>query len=78
MIAPDLLADIGAVLYGLQWKSDLARVLGVTDSTVRRWASGRKSMPRARWEQLLEVMMARSEMLAELCELVQRELETNA
>lgn len=32
------IAIIGAALYGPRWQSDLARALGVTDRTMRRWA----------------------------------------
>lgn len=35
-----LLAEVGEALYGPRWQSALARELGVTDRTVRRWASG--------------------------------------
>jgi hypothetical protein len=34
----ELLARIGAALYGEQWQSDLARALGVNARTMRRWA----------------------------------------
>jgi hypothetical protein len=32
--------DIGSLLYGPHWQSHLARVLGVSDRTIRRWSSG--------------------------------------
>lgn len=35
-----LLAQIGNALYGPRWQSELARALGVSDRTVRRWAAG--------------------------------------
>ena len=35
-----LLQRCGEALYGPRWQSDLARDLGVSDRTVRRWAAG--------------------------------------
>lgn len=35
-----VLAEIGRALYGSRWQSDMARDLGVSDRTVRRWAAG--------------------------------------
>jgi hypothetical protein len=32
--------DIGLSLYGHQWQSELARKLGVSSRTVRRWSAG--------------------------------------
>ena len=34
----DLLRAAGQVLYGERWQSPLARDLGVSDRTMRRWA----------------------------------------
>lgn len=42
---PDLFARIGAALYGQRWQSELARELGVSDRTVRRWVSGAFPIP---------------------------------
>ena len=33
------LSRIGDALYGPRWQSDLARALGVSDRTMRRWAA---------------------------------------
>ena len=35
-----MIAHIGSALYGPRWQSELARVLGVSDRTMRRWAAG--------------------------------------
>jgi predicted transcriptional regulator len=35
-----LLADTGRALYGERWQSEIARALGVSDRTVRRWVAG--------------------------------------
>lgn len=49
----------GEVLYGNQWQTPLAEALGVTDRTMRRWASGRASAPKSVKADLLRVASAR-------------------
>lgn len=44
-MSPDTLARIGVALYGAQWQSALARDLGVSDRSMRRWASGAFPVP---------------------------------
>jgi hypothetical protein len=39
------LIAVGETLHGSQWKRPLARDLGVTESTVRGWTSGRRAPP---------------------------------
>ena len=39
------LADIGQLLYGNLWKTELARHLGVSRQTVIRWAGGTRQVP---------------------------------
>jgi len=41
----DLFCRVGAALYGPRWQSELARDLGVSDRTVRRWAAGEQPIP---------------------------------
>ena len=36
----DDLRQVGELLYGPRWQSDLARDLGVAGRTVRRWVAG--------------------------------------
>jgi len=40
-----LLIQCGQALYGQQWQSALARDLGVSDRTVRRWVAGERGAP---------------------------------
>jgi hypothetical protein len=40
-----LLIDCGLALYGPQWQSALARDLGVSDRTMRRWVAGDAVVP---------------------------------
>ena len=40
-----LLRAAGEALYGSRWQSDLARDLGVSDRTMRRWVADPDAMP---------------------------------
>ncbi len=40
-----LLRETGEALYGPRWQSDLARGLGVSDRTMRRWAADADDLP---------------------------------
>lgn len=42
---PSSLREIGEALYGEEWQSDLARAVGVTSRTVRRWLAGDRGTP---------------------------------
>lgn len=46
-MTPELLAEIGALLYGRQWIFPLARDLGdgYNVRTVERWAAGQRPIP---------------------------------
>jgi DNA-binding XRE family transcriptional regulator len=44
-LSPPDLADIGQLLYGNLWKTELARQLGVSRQTVIRWAGGTRPVP---------------------------------
>lgn len=35
-----LIQQVGQALYGDRWQTDMARALGVSDRTVRRWVAG--------------------------------------
>lgn len=41
----DLLIETGQALYGQQWQTALARDLGVSDRTMRRWVAGQFPVP---------------------------------
>jgi predicted transcriptional regulator len=57
------LGKVGLALYGEQWRSELARALGVTDRTVRRWAHDEFSIPDEARERVIELCKARVKML---------------
>lgn len=43
--AAEIMADAGRLLYGTDWQSPLARDLGVSRDSVRRWLTGRMPLP---------------------------------
>jgi len=62
----DLLREVGEALYGSRWQSDLARALGVTDRTVRRWAAGEWQPAPAAWDAIIDLLKARGKAMAML------------
>lgn len=66
----DILARVGAALYGPRWQTDLARELGVADRTVRRWVAGADRPRPGVWADLRRALEERradlTELLAEL------------
>jgi predicted transcriptional regulator len=66
------LRKAGFALYGEQWRSELARALGVTDRTIRRWAQDEYSIPDEAREGIMELCRKRVKML----NAVMRRLET--
>ena len=58
------LRKAGFALYGEQWRSELARALGVTDRTIRRWAHDEYSIPNDARERIIVLCGQRVEMLA--------------
>ena len=63
-MSPALLREAGEALHGLAWMTPLAKDLGVTDRTVRRWAAGDFQIPAGVWPELRELLKARSLVLA--------------
>lgn len=57
----DTLADAGDALYGSRWQTDLSRALGVSDRTVRRWASGSDPVPNGVWGDVSALLRKRAE-----------------
>jgi hypothetical protein len=57
------LRKAGFALYCEQWRSELARALGVTDRTVRRWAYDEYAIPDDARESIMELCQERVEML---------------
>lgn len=63
-----LLAECGKALYGPRWQSDLARDLGVSDRTMRRWVAGTHDVPQGLYTDLLRIAEERAHVLDELTE----------
>lgn len=63
-----LLAECGVALYGPRWQSDLARDLGVSDRTMRRWVAGTHDVPQGLYTDLLRLTQERARVLDELTE----------
>jgi hypothetical protein len=62
-LTPFTLRKAGFALYGEQWRSELARALGVTDRTVRRWAHDEYSIPDDARDRIMELCRQRADML---------------
>jgi predicted transcriptional regulator len=60
-----LLAEVGLALYGPQWQSALARDLGVSDRTIRRWAAGQEHPPTV-YDEMLKLVSGRYRVLRAL------------
>ena len=51
--------QIGRVLWGPRWRSEMARELGVVRATVMRWDVGTVSVPLSAWKKLGKLLRAR-------------------
>lgn len=58
----EALCEVGAALYGERWQSPLARDLGVSDRTMRRWVNGA-------WDKVVTLPEGLPRELAKLVEL---------
>ncbi len=67
-MSADLLRQCGEALYGSRWQTDLAAALGVSDRTIRRWATDQTSVPRGVYTDLLRMTMERTIVLDDLAE----------
>lgn len=63
-----LLRETGEALYGPRWQTDLARDLGVSDRTMRRWVAGADDMPAGVAVDLLRLVTERAATLDALAE----------
>lgn len=55
-----LLVECGEALYGPRWQAELARDLGVSDRTVRRWVAGTTEVPAGLYVDLLRLTQERA------------------
>lgn len=68
-----LLRDVGEGLYGPRWQSNIAHDLGVSDRTIRRWASGVDDVPPGVYMDLLRIVVERQSDLDLIVERLKRE-----
>ena len=61
-----LLIETGQALYGQQWQTALARDLGVSDRTMRRWVAEARSLPEGVRADLRRLCVERGAQLREL------------
>lgn len=65
-MTPDKLSKAGSALYGSRWQSEMARELGVSDRTVRRWVSGDSPVPDTAYDALRRLVAERVALLRKL------------
>lgn len=65
-----LLVECGQALYGQQWQSALARDVGVSDRTMRRWTAGTHDVPTGLYVDLLRLTQERAAALDALADLL--------
>lgn len=63
-----LVRDAGAALYGSRWQSEMARDLGVSDRTMRRWTAVDVPVPAGVRAELLRLCVERAAVLDGLIE----------
>ncbi len=65
-VTADLIREAGTCLFGPRFTSDLARLLGVSDRTVRRWCAGTWEPLPFVWPRLREAILDRQIALQEV------------
>lgn len=65
-MTPAILRAAGEALYGPLWQCELARALGVTDRTVRRWLQGSRGIPLGLASDLVELLSKRQVEIADV------------
>ena len=74
----ELIRQIATALYGAGFQHELAAVLGVNRTSVRRWTMGTVEPREGVWAELLELMQERREQLGELIKIVAARIEPGA
>jgi hypothetical protein len=72
----ELIRNLGPLLWGTRWKTDMALSLGVNDRTVRRWVSGAAVPHPGVWRSLLQIVRQRQHELDELSAAISERAET--
>lgn len=63
-MTPDLLAQIGTLLYGPHWHQPLGVALHVSRRNIMRWAAGSSDIPPAIKGELADLCVYRAERLS--------------
>ena len=63
---PDI-QTIGRALYGARWQTELAKTIGVSERTMRRWAAGQPPPPGA-WADMAQVAEVKAANLLRLAQ----------
>lgn len=69
----ELFCEIGACLYGPAWQSEMARQIGVSDRTVRRWISGDRKIPDSVKDDLRRLLKKQEKDLTKLISALDRD-----
>ena len=64
----NILHEVGRALYGNIWQSELARDLGCTDRTVRKWNAGDAPIPEYLRGEVAKICRRRGDRLIEIAE----------
>jgi hypothetical protein len=62
----NILQEVGRALYGDIWQSELARDLGCSDRTVRKWNAGDAPIPEYLRGEVAEICRRRGDRLIEM------------
>lgn len=60
------LVQVGMLLFGTRWQSDLARALGTSDRMIRYWMSGAHPYPADLDERLIALVLERAGKMNEM------------
>jgi hypothetical protein len=69
----ELFAAVGKILYGTQWRSEMARNRNVRSTTVDEWAVGKGgAIPQGVWDELRAELQAHRSHIGDLLESIPR------
>jgi hypothetical protein len=68
MTDSEIIRLIGEALFGSQWQSDLAKALGVSSRTVRRWVASEDRPRPGVWQDLRALLLDRERRIREILE----------
>ena len=67
-----LLTEAGKALYGPRWQSELARALGISDRTMRRWIAEPDNVPPGVYDDLLPLLHDKAASIAAIIKTIAR------